>query len=81
MHFVAEGAQVIHIELVDIIMPAGPSDNFDQLIACRQEIVQLLCRRLDNNTLTEVLFLGSDADRAVVGVAGTHAQATNGLKR
>ena len=68
------------VELVEMLVTAGSGQDLHE-IGCRpKEVVELVGPVLDLQPLPQMGFLGGDSHGAVVGVAGPHPEATDGLK-
>ena len=80
-HLVIERREVGHREIAQRPVPAGTGEHLHQLDRRLEEPAQPGRRVVDDQPGPQPWLLRGDADRAVVGVAGPHAQAADGLQR
>ena len=62
-----------------MIMPAGAGEDFHEIDARLEKVLQAGGGLGDLEALAKVIFLGGDAHGTVVGVAGTHRDAADRL--
>ena len=75
------GHEIVGHEFAQMRMPAGARHDLHQLDARLEEVGEPPGRLLDLDPRGEMRLLRRDADRAVVGVAGAHAEAADRLDR
>lgn len=80
-HFLLPRCNVVDVELTQLSMPAGTGHHLHELDRRLQEAGQLLGGFLDVQFRSEVFLLGGDTGWAVVCIADTSGNTSNGLHR
>jgi hypothetical protein len=80
-HVSLPGGQIVDTEAIDMLMTTGAGHDFYQVIGGTKEIVETLGAALDDQSLAQVRLLGGDTNRAIIGIAGAHAETADGLNR
>src|SRR5689334_5784030 len=76
-HIAVPSGEVVEREVAQVRVPTRTRHDLHHLDGRGQEILELPGRTLDFEPGAQVGLLRGDPDRAVVGVAGTHADAAD----